>query len=245
MKLRRVTEKEGIFDDLIEHSFSMLDLDDDGTLQSLLSRVEGVLDSWNEQTYDDALEIGRQMPVVESGREFLAVKKGVPVVALIPAHVLPFCMSVFDEQNRLAARLFSDLARELNVAPDAVLEKGLRADEISSSFLHLFRYRAAEVAVPCREHTDSGLVTVIPRALGGESGGLECLSRKTKEFVKVEELFPDRTNVCCVLVGECLSALSNGRIQATVHRVCRSNRVSIPFQLRPAADSDILNRLKL
>lgn len=115
--------------------------------------------------------------------------------------------------------------------------------QISSSFMHLFRYTGAQASTgdPCAPHTDSGLITIIPRALGAP--GLEC--HDGRRFVATESLFADVPNVCTILAGETLAALTRGRVRGTVHRVTATpgERFSIPFQLRASDLSEKLREL--
>eukprot|EP01089_Gocevia_fonbrunei_P010475 TRINITY_DN2328_c0_g2_i1.p1 TRINITY_DN2328_c0_g2~~TRINITY_DN2328_c0_g2_i1.p1 ORF type:complete len:125 (-),score=13.65 TRINITY_DN2328_c0_g2_i1:4-378(-) len=97
--------------------------------------------------------------------------------------------------------------------------------------------------MPCTEHTDSGLVTVIPCA---ESPGLELLDWKTFKWEPVEKQGRPVTTVA-VLLGETFARLTCMHFQGTVHRVVRScdsdMRYSLPFQLRahPSAIIDSIN----
>jgi hypothetical protein len=91
MNLRGVTDSADILKDLEVHSFSIVNLGSNDA-QSILSFVPRVLDNWVEQTYDDTLEVGRQLP--RQGKEFIAVKTGLPVRSLIPTSTLSFCQEV-------------------------------------------------------------------------------------------------------------------------------------------------------
>jgi isopenicillin N synthase-like dioxygenase len=209
MKLCRASDHSSIFEELALHSFCLVQLDDEEVIASL-PRVASVLDSWKEQTYDESLEIGRQLE--KNGKEFIAVKTGLPSMSMLPTDVGKFCSKLFDEQNRLASRLFCSIALHLEGLknPEALLEK-VGPNDLSESFMHLFRYNKENGGpeMLCESHTDSGLITLIPRALGDPA--LLCLSRATGQFVNVEES-PHGGNVCAILVGETLAALSQGKL---------------------------------
>jgi hypothetical protein len=69
---------------------------------------------------------------------------------------------VFDSQDRVARSIFCAIAREMKVefSPMELLQGKLSPDEISSSFLHLFRYNnsrnseSEKTRLPCEAHTD-------------------------------------------------------------------------------------------
>ena len=239
--LRQFSDVDSIVEDLLIHSFAIVQLPT-SVVHEFLPRVADVLDSWQEQSYDEALEIGRQMPLEKQKKEFIAVKKGLPANFLLSS-AADFCNRVFDAENELASNLFCSVAKKLKISSSAVtdlLQAEIGPCEVSESFMHLFRYHRDEslskekFSLPCEPHTDSGLLTIIPQCLG--EPGLECLSKKLGTFVCVEELFLDKKNVCTVLAGETLAALSRGKISGTVHQVRPSNRISIPFQLRTRSE---------
>lgn len=212
MKLVPASDDVAIFAELVKHSFCLIQLDDDegSKIHGVLSQVPAILDSWTNQTYDEALEIGRQLE--KNGKEFVAVKIGIPTTDLLPINVAKFCNKLFEDQKRVAGRLFCAVAgRHLEISKPELLLESLGPNDVSESFMHLFRYRKnGSVTIPCDAHTDSGLFTLIPRAAG--DAGLLCRSKETGEFVNVEELFPNSKNVCAMLIGESLAALSKGKL---------------------------------
>lgn len=159
-----------------------------------------------------------------------------------------FCERLFESLNSAACRILLSVEPRLaSVLEQSALDPG----EMSESFMHLFNYTgmgdplATELA--CREHTDSGLVTVIPRSSAKE--GLEVLDRSTGCWVQVETLFPEESTIACILIGETLAGILES--PATVHRVSITQpRVSIPFQLRADRlaidrnDPDALKRVR-
>jgi isopenicillin N synthase-like dioxygenase len=153
-----------------------------------------------------------------------------------------FCEGIFHSYDALARRLLSFIHPKL--VPSYLETYPLDAGEISDSFLHLFQYgvkSSSNSLLPCAAHTDSGLLTLIPRAAGAP--GLEVLDMTSKRWIKVEELFEQEEHAVCVLIGETLAGLLG--VQATVHRVVRTEekdteRISIPFQLR--ADPRLISK---
>ena len=241
IRCRRWDDGQGIAADLRLRSFSMVQLPEADSLEQDLVDVDTVAfgDRAEElaaaSPYDELLEFGYLRC---ASKEFFACKTGLPLSTMWPSPEFQrFAESLFWRQDALARRLF--LA--LNVGGAEVLQGApLSSDEISHSFMHLFRYFGggppAPGKLPCEAHTDSGLVTVIPRARG--EAGLECLDRSTGRFVATELLFREEPRVCTVLAGETLAALTRSEISGTVHRVVPTAgpRVSVPFQLRASPE---------
>ncbi len=68
----------------------------------------------------------------------------------------------------------------------------------------------------CGEHTDYGLLTIIPPSYGAP--GLELYNWTTGDWDQVERMHagPDE---CTVMVGETLEKLSNKYLLTSIHRV--------------------------
>lgn len=235
--MRQEHDCAGVLRDLERRSFAVVQLADDGVHRHLAS-VAALLDGATHDTYDDALEFGRlRLPY----KEFMAIKLGLPLATLWPTPQLKAAgHELFLEHDKRARRMFCGLG--ICDGKKLLQEQPLQVGEISSSFLHMFRYFGqSNVGEPCSPHTDSGLITVIPRALGEPA--LQCFDGS--RFVSVEDLFPEQLRVATVLAGETLAALSNGRVRATVHRVVatKGQRVSVPFQLRADMYAPALQRL--
>ena len=93
-------------------------------------------------------------------------------------------------------------------------------------------------------HVDLGLVTVAPC---GSRSGLELRPNGRREYVAVEPQM-GRDEVV-VFFGSTLTWLSGGAVACAPHRVVRRTneppRISAPYFLRPAADSDAAHRFML
>ena len=74
----------------------------------------------------------------------------------------------------------------------------------SQSNLSLFRYYAARECVHCPQHSDIGLITIIPTALGG--AGLHIYDWKHCCWWDVESAAPPGSAV--IVCGESLAALT-------------------------------------
>lgn len=110
-----------------------------------------------------------------------------------------------------------------------------------TSMTELFRYDCSgyvddenNLRMPCGDHQDVSLFTIIPAAQG--TGGLEIFDWK-REWLRVEEHMQIFPNECIVFPGELLQRLTAGIINATPHRVvvkvgpeCK-DRISCPFEL--------------
>jgi isopenicillin N synthase-like dioxygenase len=233
-----VDDASGIWAQLTRRSFAVVRLRDD-SVHSHLARVATVLDGFASDSYDEALEFGRlKLP----HKEFMAVKTGLPLASLWPnKEAKRFCEQLFDLQDQLARRIFLSLG--VSGGRELLQEHPMEIGQISSSFMHLFRYTgaASEHGDPCAPHTDSGLITIIPRALGAP--GLEC--HDGQRFVNTEQLFPEASKVCTILAGETMAALTRGKVRGTVHRVVATHgeRFSIPFQLKASDLSDKMREL--
>ncbi|XP_076462354.1 uncharacterized protein LOC143294767 [Babylonia areolata] len=122
----------------------------------------------------------------------------------------------------------------------------------SLSTLRLLHYppRPAGVEIPetardgdtvlcCSKHSDSGFVTLLATFhygglqvwRGGKEGGSQC------GWMEV----PPRPSSLVMNVGDMMSAMSGGRVKATVHRVVDTNadRFSVPFFFEPRYDADV------
>jgi hypothetical protein len=208
-----VDDASGIWAQLTARSFAVVQLRDD-TVHRHLARVAAVLDGIASDSYDEALEFGRlKLP----HKEFMAVKTGLPVASLWPnKEAKRFCEELFDLQDQLARRIFLSLG--VSGGRELLQEQPMEIGQISSSFMHLFRYTgaASEHGDPCAPHTDSGLVTIIPRALGAPA--LEC--HDGQRFVNTEQLFPEASNVCTILAGETMAALARKSARDGASRRC-------------------------
>jgi isopenicillin N synthase-like dioxygenase len=148
--------------------------------------------------------------------------------------------SIFSKEETKNLKKKGFLAQAIEIQPTKFLELcdplPLKEGTYATSMLHFFRYfekPKTPDSLGCVEHTDSGLITIIPVA---EEPGLELLSWKDFSWNPVEKIkLPNQTApILSVLVGETLSFLTNRYFQATVHKVVFENqeRYSTPFQLR-------------
>lgn len=105
----------------------------------------------------------------------------------------------------------------------------------SQSNMSLFHYYSARDCVHCPQHSDVGLITIIPTAVG--AAGLHIFDWRRACWLDVEANAPP--NCAVVLTGESLSRLTNGRFTPTMHEVSqlRSARNSVAFQLLADADA--------
>jgi len=219
----------GILADIKEKSYSLVSLPDGlhEQIQEALQRVPEFLDKPAVQgaAYLESLEFGHlSLP----HKRFFAVKEDSSVF---------FWPEIDDSCSWIKAlfRSYNDFAQTMvaGVIPGIkpfLEEYPLDTGEISQSFMHLFQYtgvaRQDGATLPCGEHTDSGLITIIPKSTAPRLQVLHC-----GEWVNVEENMQD-TSTCIVLIGEELAGILG--LQATVHRVAVTveERISIPFQLR-------------
>ena len=182
--------------------------------------------------YDEFFEFGfNETP----HKRFFAVKLDHHVFRWPSEDVRQFCQELFLRYAKLAREILLSAVPELDSLMETLPVE--TPGEISQSFMHLFLYNGqaptSAADLPCREHTDSGLITIIPRAT---TPGLEILDMSTGRWVATETMFPECKQMATILVGETLAGLI--RIPATVHRVSIPScepRISVPFQLRADA----------
>jgi len=105
------------------------------------------------------------------------------------------------------------------------------SDCFSLSFLNVLKYHPSGDTVPCRQHCDPCLVTVVP--LNTESPALEIWNCETQEWVGVECGGEPSYSSVIIFPGETLDRMTNHVIVPTLHRVNSVvlPRFSIPFQL--------------
>ncbi|KAJ9448055.1 oxidoreductase [Diplonema papillatum] len=121
------------------------------------------------------------------------------------------------------------------------------APDYSPSALFARTYHLADIPEDvnaCGAHTDSSLLTVVP--LNRDNDGLQVLDQSSRTWL---DLAPppaaDGSARFCILAGEALASLTEGKYTAAVHRVVRRScddaaqqqqqqqvRLSLPFQLR-------------
>ena len=147
--------------------------------------------------------------------------------------------------RRLSCALLDELARRGLCPSSAELLR-----DADASMLRVYRYRcgplwrALRMRIGVGSHVDLGLVTVAPC---GSRSGLELRPNGRREYVAVEPQM-GRDEVV-VFFGSTLTWLSGGAVACAPHRVVRRTneppRLSAPYFLRPAADSDAAHRFML
>ena len=87
------------------------------------------------------------------------------------------------------------------------------------------------IALGCETHVDSGVFTILYQ---DKTGGLQVQNPKNKKWYNV----PVNRNALVVNTGRALEFLSEGKLQATNHRVLcnKTKRMSIPFFFEPSYD---------
>jgi isopenicillin N synthase-like dioxygenase len=212
------------------------------------SRTDDNLERY-QCAYDDQRETGVSLNA-RLGKRFFAYRRSHAASERFPAFETgtedfsPRVRELWRSSDLVARVVLSSLAVALQVDPGSLL--GLCADpddafespsDKDESMLHLFDYfqkpLPSAMSAACPEHTDSGLVTIIPES--SASGGLQCLDWDAFQWIDVEA--PESV---VVLVGETLSRLTCCYLRATVHRVeFEHRRLSTPFQLRARRDAVI------
>lgn len=245
--LNTETGKDSFFESLSQRGFALIQM-----RENTLLTVEK---SWplcerelSKTSYDPFMEFGYSGRLPDTNKSFFAVKRSSPL-EMLPwpleegkdASFRNGAMTLFDVLDQEARFVLSVVSRCLKVDFGKFVgmldDDTLAINEISTSFMHLFNYQpVAACKDVCVPHTDSGLVTIIPRAT---SPGLEVLDWSTGDWVSTETM-PER-NVCTVLLGETMARLTCHFLQATVHRVVSSDsvRLSVPFQLRSNVNASI------
>jgi hypothetical protein len=183
--------------------------------------------------YDSTLEFGFSPTSQTTRKAFHAVKLANPSCMLRwpGAQFETQASELFRALDEEARFILGLIANGLRVDPGKLSalcdERELPCNEVSTSFMHLFEYQPhVEQREVCQPHTDSGLVTIIPRATQpGERGwcrrwtlltvvsGLEVLDWSTGAFVPTEQ--DDDPSMCTVLLGETLARLTCHYLRAT------------------------------
>ena len=205
------------------------------------------------RSYDEMIEFGYSGRLRHTNKAFFAVKKAQPLHLLGWPEEEGFrdgAVALFDALDGEARRVLRVLGEGMQVQwskLECMLDEDpLACNEVSTSFMHLFDYLPCTeeggggeaVKDACTPHTDSGMVTIIPRAT---SPGLQVMDWSTGQWVATETT--EEENVCTVLVGETLARLTCCHLQASVHRVVAPPpgkvRLSMPFQLRASVHAVI------
>lgn len=246
--LNTETGKDSFFESLTKRGFALVRM-----RENTFSTVEK---SWplccemgGHVSYDPFMEFGYSGILTDTNKSFFAVKRSNPL-AMMPwptDELRDGAIALFDvleEEARLVLSVVSSCLKVDFVGKFLGMldDDSLAINEVSTSFMHLFNYQPVATAAcrkdVCVPHTDSGLVTIIPRAT---SPGLQVLDWSTGAWVSTETMPDSERNVCTVLLGETMARLTCHFLQATVHRVVSSDsvRLSVPFQLRANVNASI------
>ncbi len=109
--------------------------------------------------------------------------------------------------------------------------------------LEVFNYHESASVVPCKDHTDIGVITVIPLSVNNAKG-LQLFNWKWGKWMDIEDSPPE--GLCVCFGGETLARATNNFIVPAVHRVASITqpRRSYPF-LALARKGSILDCSKL
>lgn len=184
----------------------------------------------SEHDLKEFWHVGRELPAGHPYRASMADN----VWPERPAGFKETFLALFDEFDRVGARLLSAIARHLGLAPDWFV----KPVENGNSVLRLLHYPPVSADAPgvrAGAHEDINLITLL---LGAEEAGLELLDRDGRWLPVAPP--PD---ALVVNVGDMLQRLTNHVLPSTTHRVCNppperrgTARYSMPYFLHLAPD---------
>lgn len=168
-------------------------------------------------------------------KEFLTLRCALHPYTPLEVHAA----QVWSKAASLLHRILCDLARANGMPVDSwndMLEGTLALptseSQAGGTLIRMFKYEPSGGFAG--EHTDLGLLTLCI----GSAPGLECLDME-KSVAADEKIWTPADPV--VLVGQTIRGLSDGRINAGIHRVSATDkgRLSVVFALRHGFKHDI------
>lgn len=150
---------------------------------------------------------------------------------------------IWREAGIILHRILCDIARasdlDINVWDailDGTLEMPVSEEAMSYSLMRIFRYRPTTGTAD--EHTDLGLLTMCI----GDRHGLQVCDRTNSSESELQWInASEGANHAIILVGQTLKMLSNGSLNAGIHRVSGNplGRNSIVYALRHSSRNSI------
>lgn len=173
---------------------------------------------------------------IPNEKQFLTLRCAVHPASPLEVHAA----RLWRDAAALLHRILGDLARSNDLSPDiwddmldGTLTLPVSERDASGTLLRMFRYEPAGGFAG--EHTDLGLLTLCM----GSAPGLECLDME-RSIAADGEVWA-QVDSPVVLVGQTVRGLSDGLINAGIHRVRATDqgRMSVVFALRHGWRKDV------
>jgi len=163
----------------------------------------------------------------------------------------PVAWTGFNTMKQLTSLCLRHLSKHIGLPEEyvnTIIEGDLSQNEKHSQcVLEIFNYHRSvsedTKTIPCKDHSDIGMVTAIPLSVN-KSKGLQLFSWIEGKWIDIEDNVPE--NYCVIFGGETLARVTNNFIFPAVHQVAAITqpRRSFPFLLLAKQDS-ILDSNKL